>query len=540
MLPKEIRDLDARSRRIVVGIAIAGCLLRLFFWHYTHRTWEDALISVLHSENVRLGFGLTHHHPGYRPLHGFTSPLSVLVPLTADIFHPGWGLIFLKIVSALISIPTVLLAAAIALNRAFFASIWLVYMLCAYLAFEHHQILWGMAGMESQIAVFVLFLTMYQALKLNTVGLGISMALCLYARPDFAIFLLVVALYLFVTDRSILMKSAGLGAALYAPWLLFTTWYYGSPVPNTILAKSMGYGLWTAQIEPFSARFFDVAWGRFFDGIFLPLGPSFAGHGTGYLKFFDGGFLSRVALMALLIGIAGMIGRFNRFYILPVGFLVGYSLYYIFFVQAIFGWYLVPFSAVNCLTLVLGLSALLKTFALPLKTTPLARTACFIFIVPLLAVLPVTFRTEREINGYIENPVRKAIGRYLFTHKRPGDVVACEPLGFIGYYSRMPVLDFPGLASPEVSAFLKSHPDSRKLDRMLEAMRPEWIALREMEYQSFITRPYMKFLETDYTIEKVFRSDAGHTKDTFGISHNVDTAFYLLKRRDNSTASSEK
>ena len=275
LMPVEVSRLDRQSRRVIIGIALAGCLLRLFFWNFTHRTWEDALISVMHSENVALGFGLTHHHPGYPPLHGFTSPLSVLVPLLADIFHPGWGLVLIRIVSALLAIPTVLLAAAVALHRSFFANVWLVYLLCGYLAFEHHQILWGMAGMETQMAVFVLFLTLYHALKLNTWALGISMALCMYARPDFAIFLLVVAIYLVVTDRSILFKSGGLAVALYAPWLLFTTLYYGSPIPNTIIAKSMGYGLWTRQVKLFSAPFFNTVWDRFFNGIFLPLGPSF-------------------------------------------------------------------------------------------------------------------------------------------------------------------------------------------------------------------------------------------------------------------------
>ncbi len=142
------------------------------------------------------------------------------------------------------------------------------------------------------------------------------MALCTYARPDFAIFLIVVVIYLWVSDRSILLKSGGLAAALYAPWLVFTTWYYGSPVPNTIIAKSMGYGLWIRQVKPFSWEFFHLAWGRFFDGIFLPLGPSFAGHGTGYLKFIGQGFLSRLALLLILLGTPAMIRRFHNFYIL--------------------------------------------------------------------------------------------------------------------------------------------------------------------------------------------------------------------------------
>ncbi len=126
--------------------------------------------------------------------------------------------------------------------------------------------------------------------------------------------------------------------------------------------------------------------------------------------------------------------------------------------------------------------------------------------------------------------MRKAIGRYLAQHKKPGDAIVCEPLGFIGYYSRMPVYDFPGLASPEVTAFIKTHPDARKLDRVIEALRPEWIALRETEYQSFLSEPYMQFLQTDYRVEKVFRADEAHTKEIFRVDHNVDTAFYLPKK----------
>ena len=30
-----------------------------------------------------------------------------------------------------------------------------------------------------------------------------------------------------------------------APWLIFTTLYYGSPIPNTVIAKTLGYpGYW--------------------------------------------------------------------------------------------------------------------------------------------------------------------------------------------------------------------------------------------------------------------------------------------------------
>jgi hypothetical protein len=73
-------------------------LLRLIFRAYTGRAWEGAFITVLCSENFYHGLGLTHFKiDDPKPLHGFTSPINVLVPLLADPFHVGWGLPFQKL-----------------------------------------------------------------------------------------------------------------------------------------------------------------------------------------------------------------------------------------------------------------------------------------------------------------------------------------------------------------------------------------------------------------------------------------------------------
>lgn len=530
LIPDEILKLDRTPRRVIYGIAVAGCLLRLFFWFYTGRVWEDALITVLHSENFANGLGLTHHHPGWPPVHGFTSPLSVLIPLVADIFHPGWGLALLKLVSALIAIPTVLLGAAVALNPAFRLNVWLVYLLASYLAFEHHQVLWGMAGMETQVAIFALFLVMYQALRLRSRALGIAMAVCIYARPDFAIFLLLVALYLFLTDRAVLRRSVLTALVLYAPWVLFTTLYYGSPVPNTIVAKGLGYPLWTKTTSLLSADAAAIVWARLYDYIYLPLGPSFAGHGSGFLKFADEGFISRGCVLLILAGALAMLRGFHRFYVIPLGSLAAYSAYYVFLVHGIFGWYLVPFSAVNCLLLVLALGALLRWLA-PQREGRLCLVACALYILPFLAVLPINFRTERDIQHYLETPVRMAIGRYLFDHKRPGDRIGCEPLGYIAYYSRMPVYDYPGLASPEVTAFIKQYPERRFMRCVLAHFKPEWITLRQHEYREMVELDSMKFLATEYAIEKVFEINPDRARKIFRITQNIDQCFYLLKKR---------
>ena len=82
---------------LILALAV---LIRLFYWDYTGRTWDDALITALHSENAASGFGLTHINPGESPVQGFTSPLAVLLSLVADLIHVGYGLSFLKLLSA--------------------------------------------------------------------------------------------------------------------------------------------------------------------------------------------------------------------------------------------------------------------------------------------------------------------------------------------------------------------------------------------------------------------------------------------------------
>src|ERR1043166_8441141 len=49
--------LEEHRRVVNLGLLLAGVAvgLRFFFWWYTGRVWEDALITVLHSENFVQG-----------------------------------------------------------------------------------------------------------------------------------------------------------------------------------------------------------------------------------------------------------------------------------------------------------------------------------------------------------------------------------------------------------------------------------------------------------------------------------------------------
>ncbi len=88
-----------------------------------------------------------------------------------------------------------------------------------------------------------------------------------------------------------------------------------------------------------------------------------------------------------------------------------------------------------------------------------------------------------------------------------------EPIGYIGYYSRLPVLDIAGLVSPQVlSSYRQRVP--YPLGDIVSRFRPTLLVLRADErasiedYGRAIGRPV---LDTDYRLVRTFAGSGGST-----------------------------
>ena len=68
-------------------------------------------------------------------------------------------------------------------------------------------------------------------------------ALALLARPDTAILLGLLWLDLMLSQRRIPWREGLLTLAMLAPWLIFGTLYFGSPLTGSMAAKSVTYRL---------------------------------------------------------------------------------------------------------------------------------------------------------------------------------------------------------------------------------------------------------------------------------------------------------
>lgn len=524
-----------RGVRWVLAAAIG---LRLLFWAYTQRTWEDALITVLHSENCVRGLGLTHYKVDEGPVHGFTSPLSVLAPLAGDSLHVGWGLTWIKLASVLAGAASVLFAVLLAKGHAGLAPLpALAWLPAAYLAVEHHQILWGMAGMETQLATAALLGSVYCLGAASPARIGVSLGLCLLARPDFILWAALAGLVLVqraARSRSYggLLRAAGAATLLYGPWILFTTLYYGSPIPNTIRAKSAAYGYWwRPYLDP--SQWLHLASGAYriiTRTLFAALGPAFGGNGGHeFLPLADQGWIAKGMLALLAVGAAVTVRRRQKdLYLLYALFSI-YVFYYLFVVPAIFLWYCAPLAAIAILLCVKGAGDVLSLIRSERWRTAAAGAFAAAYLLSLASALPATFAAERGIQQVIEERVRVAIGRFLSQEAQPRQTIGSESLGYLAYYSRRAVYDYPGLASRRVAAFVRAHPGAG-LFGMLEAFRPDYLVLRRAEYEDHIGQHPRGWMAGEYQVLRRFRVESAGLHGFPFAAYNVDTDFYVLRR----------
>lgn len=550
---------DAPENRAAVraGLALAALamLLRIVFWTVTNRYWEDSLITCLHSENFAAGLGLTHVRPGEPPLHGFTSPLSVLVPLVADMVRIGLGLEFIKLVSIPAAALTVVYAVALGIHPSVRLSTPLTLMVAAFLAVEHHQILFGMAGMETQIATLILVMSFYYTVAWKPLPLGISLGLCMLARPDFAFWTVIAGGYGLLHDRKRLFTVViPVALALYLPWIVFTTLYYGSPVPHTIIAKGLGYEKWYDVPGALTAGgLLMQTWTVLGKQLLVMLGPTFCGHGGSIQAFLSFGETSPVgmtvawqggALLSPSSGMASPVGLFMGAFALagallcatrrrralwPVaGFAAVYSFYYVYLVPIAFTWYKMPYVAALALLAAAGLDAALSRLPAPWRLRTQAAVAAA-WVGLFAAVLPWTFLTERQIQRDIENPVRRAAGEYLRDRMKPDEAVGGEPLGYMGYHSRGNVYDWPGLDSRTVVEWSKRTPQTRRsLENMLRELKPEYLFLRDAEVLYSFQMP--TWLRINYHPVAAFLVDPEKAKRIRWIETSMDVQYRIYKK----------
>jgi hypothetical protein len=462
-------------------IALLVFALPLVYAVVTSQVWEDYYITFRVSRNLVEGKGLVYQ-PGER-VHVFTSPLGVLAPalgyfLTRNDDLTIW---FLRVVSAVALAGAALLLMNSARDQQVRPAALGLALALAFL--DAKVVAFSANGMETAFLILFATLTWRELTRQMAPRwplLAVGYAGLMWTRPD--AFLLAGALtfsWWIFGPRSVaanerawwrrVILAALVGGAAYAPWFFWAWSYYGSPIPNTILAKSAispdGLSWLRIAAAPLRCLTDPTA----MDGLFAPSFYAIHGWPEDFVAICR--LLARLSAILWVIPSLPRVARAASFSVLIGGV-------YLHQVMA-YPWYLPPWTLLGGIAIA-GLFARETVGA----ANDVRRSARRVIMV-LIAVLPVAvlsgeLQTARVEQHVIENQGRAAVGRWLKAESKPADTVFLEPLGYIGYFSQLKMLDYPGLASPEVSRLVRA--GKKDYGTLIAELKPTWVVVRPGEY----------------------------------------------------------
>jgi len=234
----------------------AAMLLPLLWALTTNHVWEDFYITFRSSKNLLAGHGLVFN-PGER-LHTFTSPLGVLLPAAASYlsgtFADATAIWIFRIWSTVAFAGAALLIYRIASYFAY--ATWAAVALVGFMLLDAKSIDFTVNGMETGFLLWFIAYALWAMLACRDrrwLHLGLAWSGLMWTRPDSFLYIgLLAAGVFFFNDPArtgltrsqwlrLFLQAGALCTALYLPWIGWTWWYYGTPIPHTITAKSGDY-----------------------------------------------------------------------------------------------------------------------------------------------------------------------------------------------------------------------------------------------------------------------------------------------------------
>jgi hypothetical protein len=242
---------------------------------------------------------------------------------------------------------------------------------------------------------------------------------------------------------------------LLIPWLVFSYFYFGSILPNSVPAKMALYGRF-GKLALWDTLVYLMGW-------HTPFGW-------------------------LLIGLA-LIGGYwlnkkQNFGGLEIIWLVGTIVFYIVARARLFFWYVVPIYPIYLLFAMAAFPFVFDRLSWLQRKEGAVRAGLVAGLTLLLAVgcyRPLSYYREWQD---IQDRCHKSVGLYLSGRAGPDELVAAEDIGYIGFYSKKRILDRDGLVSPEVIPYNRNG----WYLQVITDHQPEWVvAARPSPMSGFIT-----------------------------------------------------
>jgi hypothetical protein len=413
-------------------------------------TGDDAYITFRYARNIAAGLGFVYNQGEY--VLGTTTPLLTLILASAK----------------LISIPIIPVAKFTGFT---FGLAYLILVISQFNNFSKRAALvllfavtvsliptnskWDVAGMETALYIFLVYFILFYSEDKSAIVIGLAAALCFLVRID-GILAFGALLIFKITNKTPpknIIKILVYFSIFIFPWLIFATIYFGSPVSNSALAKSITYAHY--PVWAFPVMIFKQLTSRLHLMISLPF------------------------ILAAISSVFYVMIRKKKYRIVTI-----WTLLYIAFFSLtgapMHGWYFAPLLPAIFFQLFVSIADLLDWASRKMTphTSKLINPALIILTVMAVfsGIILINSRAAelRENWKAFDEEIVDPIADYLFKYGKEGDVLSLETFGSVGWYTDFPILDRGGLVSPEVVPFNRKVNGVNSIDIVLH-FKPRFV-----------------------------------------------------------------
>jgi hypothetical protein len=288
-------------------------------------------------------------------------------------------------------------------------------------------------GMETPFFVLMILASMYFYLSGRHCLSAVFSGLGALTRPEGSLLVLLILSLLLVSRKRFPWLASLTVMGVLLPWLLFSAWYFGSPLPNSVVAKATAYVMVSRfEFVPIVVRF----WG----------GAPFWGPQTVPRLIYS--LINGIFLISLYILVLWQACREGSKALVVWGYPALFVLAFTYANPFMLPWYLAPLLPFWLLGLgkgILTLSNMIAGKAYDPKRHLLVVVTLLVAQVPALDLVskvqlgPPT--SQRE-------DLYRALAIRLNEQVLGGSVIAASEIGALGYHSSAYILDTVGLVSP--------------------------------------------------------------------------------------------
>ncbi|MGQ9493541.1 MAG: hypothetical protein ACUVR2_07240 [Anaerolineae bacterium] len=421
---------------LALALVLGLCLGRV--------TFDDPFITYRYAHNLRSGLGLVYN-PQERVL-------STTAPFYAILLAGG----------ALLTDNIPALSNWIGIAALFIGACF-IYLLCisceaswagliAAILYITAPLHWLSLGFETAFYLALIMGAFYFYFENRLDICAALLALALLTRGDGILPAVVLGLHYLITKRRIPWRAFVIYLLLSAPLIIYLTWFFESPLPVTLSAKS-------AQAKLGVTGFY--AHTTFLEGALI-LAEAYLLQSKLYI------FLALCAL----VGLGAAIRRTKWLWPMLLWtwlYFIGYVLLGI----APYHWYYAPLIPAFAICAAWGLVTIATQIGQMFRKSRLVKALTTITL-GLLLLLP-QFISNAQIYGALRNPgstspeskvykvlpeakveVYRQVGEWLKAHTPEDAVIGVTEVGVIGYYAERTMVDFLGLLRPDVARALQS------------------------------------------------------------------------------------